>query len=217
MYKIYKKYIIYDCQKKDKKIIWQIIICDIIYYFTWLKQSLQNDLNTKHHLAKTAGNGDPMREVCIPRWIPRTWEQQGWNSKKQQTQKYNIQKEYETWKRTIYLWIRYKNVYISIKYKHEGDKSSNIDIRCCYPTNKYWNESRFSALPANKRSVWRVSSISEVSLLHNFRLSGNCEQIFEVYACNLRYFLRIHSIFKYVIKLIIKFLFRFSWNFDQLF
>ena len=31
--------------------------------------------NTRDHLAWTAGNGDPIHDVCIPHRVPRAWEQ----------------------------------------------------------------------------------------------------------------------------------------------
>ena len=45
------------------------------YYARKLKQSLVVAKTAKKHLVLTVGNGDPMREVCIPHRIPRAWEQ----------------------------------------------------------------------------------------------------------------------------------------------
>ena len=33
------------------------------------------DQNTRDHLARTTGNGDPIHEVCMPHRIPRAWQQ----------------------------------------------------------------------------------------------------------------------------------------------
>ena len=44
------------------------------------------DRKTRDHLVRTAENGDPMHEVCIPHMIPRAWEQRGWSKRKKQTQ-----------------------------------------------------------------------------------------------------------------------------------
>ena len=46
-------------------------------FFSTQQSVILKDLNTRDHLAWTAGNGDPMHEVCIPHTIPRAWEQQG--------------------------------------------------------------------------------------------------------------------------------------------
>ena len=42
-----------------------------------LANSLQSQISekTRDHLVRTAGNGDPMYEVCIRYRIPRAWEQ----------------------------------------------------------------------------------------------------------------------------------------------
>ena len=40
-------------------------------------EDVAKDRNTRNYLAWTAGNGDPMHEVCIPHKIPRAQEQQG--------------------------------------------------------------------------------------------------------------------------------------------
>ena len=41
------------------------------------------DQITRDHLTWTIGNGDSMHGVCIPHRIPRAWEQQGWNKRKE--------------------------------------------------------------------------------------------------------------------------------------
>ena len=34
------------------------------------------DQNTRDHIASTIGNGDSMYGLCVPKKIPRRWEQQ---------------------------------------------------------------------------------------------------------------------------------------------
>ena len=75
----------YDCHYHPVTVTIIITRIIIIFFFIILTkfnavfvqyEVVIKDRNTLYHLAWTIGNRDPMHSVCIPRRIPRAWEQQ---------------------------------------------------------------------------------------------------------------------------------------------
>ena len=45
---------------------------------------------SRDYLVQTAGNGDPVHNVCISHRIPCAWEQQGLNKRKEETKEKSL-------------------------------------------------------------------------------------------------------------------------------